>query len=395
MKAIRQPVAGLLLVACGWLASSGCTGSAGAAPDDASVASDRRASGAAVDDGATDAADAGPDAQGPLACSSGQSACSGACVDLMTDSLNCGRCGRDCRGGVCSGGTCGIAPVIVAQGQNRPIGIAVDPTGVYWTNYGNWGDASTGTEGTVMKVALAGGAPVTLATGQSGPAAIAVDSTSVYWSNDPLLFGARGQGAIMKMPLAGGPPVTLQAGVTPSAFAIDSRNLYFDDVVSVPLDGGPPVTLWPPYQSAYGVAVDSTNVYWSVWGFVTGTTSESSLIMKLPLEGGASPTSIATTCFVINGIVVDSTTVYWSTSGGTCGVDGGPFGFQVMKSPLDGGAPLGRCFRRRSCDGATVALERHEGGPVRRGLRLGGRFLSRRVRHGLRERDRRKLRCDR
>ena len=56
----------------------------------------------------------------------------------------------------------------------HPLGIAVDATSVYWTNYEG---------GTVQKVGLGGGTPVTLASGQATPYDIAVDATSVYWTN--------------------------------------------------------------------------------------------------------------------------------------------------------------------------------------------------------------------
>lgn len=36
----------------------------------------------------------------------GQAACSGSCVDLMMDKLNCGACGHPCAGGACSQGNC-------------------------------------------------------------------------------------------------------------------------------------------------------------------------------------------------------------------------------------------------------------------------------------------------
>jgi hypothetical protein len=74
-----------------------------------------------------------------------------------------------------SGGT----PTTLAPAQNRPWGVAVDATSVYWTTTGTHGSS----DGTVMKMPLSGGGPTTLATGQSAPMGIAVDATSVYWAN--------------------------------------------------------------------------------------------------------------------------------------------------------------------------------------------------------------------
>ena len=39
-------------------------------------------------------------------CGSGQTGCSGTCVDLTTNTLNCGTCGRSCSGQACCAGTC-------------------------------------------------------------------------------------------------------------------------------------------------------------------------------------------------------------------------------------------------------------------------------------------------
>jgi hypothetical protein len=40
-------------------------------------------------------------------CTNGLAMCGGKCTDLMTDSLNCGKCGTACSGTSCSEGTCG------------------------------------------------------------------------------------------------------------------------------------------------------------------------------------------------------------------------------------------------------------------------------------------------
>lgn len=74
---------------------------------------------ASVDDGsAADASDAGdggvtPDGGDAGPCSMGQSLCGASCVDLQSNAMNCGMCGRSCPSGTCSMGvcqaTCGLA----------------------------------------------------------------------------------------------------------------------------------------------------------------------------------------------------------------------------------------------------------------------------------------------
>ena len=63
------------------------------------------------------------------------------------------------------------APQEIARGQ-KPSGLAVDDSAVYWSDQ---------LGGTVAVVPIDGGASAPLATGEAQPAAIAVDSAYVYW----------------------------------------------------------------------------------------------------------------------------------------------------------------------------------------------------------------------
>src|ERR1700679_964936 len=64
--------------------------------------------------------------------------------------------------------------IVLATGQSKPYGLAIDATHVYWTNYG-----TTGADGQIMKVALEGcplPQPTVLASGQGEPTSVAVDA---------------------------------------------------------------------------------------------------------------------------------------------------------------------------------------------------------------------------
>jgi hypothetical protein len=102
----------------------------------------------------------------------------------------------------------------IAQGQNEPMGIAVDAVNVYWTD----------TNGTVMSYALDGGATATIAAGQSSPNSVAVDSTFIYWTDV-------GNGTVQEAPLNGsGPVVTLASAQTgASLIAVDQASVYWVD----------------------------------------------------------------------------------------------------------------------------------------------------------------------
>src|SRR5262245_23399284 len=69
-------------------------------------------------------------------------------ADLMSDGLNCGRCGRSCGGAACSMGRCPVTTLYLSQ---RPYGIAVQGKNVFWTSVGS------GLDGSVHKGTTTGG----------------------------------------------------------------------------------------------------------------------------------------------------------------------------------------------------------------------------------------------
>lgn len=182
---------------------------------------------------------------------------------------------------------------------NAALGIRVDSTNVYWIDLG----IPPNPNGAVKKVPTSGGATTVLASGLGGPAALAIDATSVYFT----LAGSLGK--IMKVPLAGGTPVTLCAQPATAAIEVDAHDVYWgdlalsDNVGKIPIGGGTTTSLATGLVT--GLALDSTNLYWSD-GNVKG-------LLKVPI-GGGTPSTIWTGSDAPFGLVVDATNLYWIDS---------------------------------------------------------------------------------
>lgn len=97
-----------------------------------------------------------------------------------------------------------------------------------------WADTS---DGSIHSMPIGGGAPTLLAQGQAKPVRIAMDSSYVYWSNN---LG----GAIMRTLKAGtGTPEVVAAAGSPYGIATDATSVYWVNATdgtirSAPTDGG-------------------------------------------------------------------------------------------------------------------------------------------------------------
>lgn len=268
-------------------------------------------------DGSRDGgADTGKPEGGPTegGCGSGETMCSGTCVDEKTNNAHCGGCGLKCSS-KCVAGEC-IETLASFGANDGPWVIAVDATSLYWTSQGKCGGEGGASTGTVMKMTLDGSGQTTLASGQDQPIAIAVDAKSVYWVNQ-----CAGKGAVLKESLSGGSPVTLATGLDrPANIALDATSVYFttaDAVLSIPLDGvvegGAPATLASGQGQSAGVGVEGTTVY-----FGGGTPPN----IKSVSSAGGKVTNLTpkTACGVIycasvGGLTTDPHDVYGSALG--------------------------------------------------------------------------------
>ena len=213
-----------------------------------------------------------------IQCGSVLQPCRGACIDVRSDRRNCGACGHDCQGGLCSDGSC--QPVTLASNQYAPCSIAVNTGAVYWANL----------NGRVMKCAKAGcnDQPTVLFSGLTNPL-LTVDDMNAY--------AAESQNPSRVVQCAiGGCTQPRQLAISPSA--------------------------------VFGIAVDSSNVYFTEGGF---RNPQGGTVAKCSISGCVHPTDVVTGLDVPFGIAVDSTSIYVANSSSSgvrpgalikCSVDG-------------------------------------------------------------------------
>jgi len=259
--------------------------------------------------------------------------CDATCVSLQQDAEHCGNCMTSCDpGAACVMGACGAAPVELTKGSGCGVmRLAIVGTDLYWT------EADTGA---VRTMPIGGGSPTDVATGQLKPLSIAADAGGIYWSNEG--DGTAGSSTVMKkaLPLAADPPVLLATGTATDpdspvikAIAVADSMLYYtlvhdvhaistDEAVTGDIIVGTATNLDLPDADKSagfpsGLAVDGTYVVW--------TTGERSAVERDDLlEGGDGYLELGESQgdMVWADVASDGTSAYWATAA------------NIMKSPL-------------------------------------------------------------
>jgi hypothetical protein len=200
----------------------------------------------------------------------------------------------------------------LATKQSTPTSITVGAIHVYWLS------------DSMFEVLKSGGAPKLLATGVGG--------TSLQVHGDALYYVGAAQSSIFAVPTAGGAAKSIASGANLRSLALDKSHLYFTScrtcagfVFADTLATNQVASLADSRCCPWGVAVDSSEVYWSE--------STGGAIVKEALAGGT-PTDVASVSGEAQGLTVDGSDVYWVQS--TDGADGG-----IWKAPKTktGGAP--------------------------------------------------------
>jgi hypothetical protein len=253
------------------------------------------------------------------------------------------------------GGKC--QPIDIATGQDKPWGIALTDTQVYWTNQG-----TTGASGTVRTRPKVGGTASTIASSQADPRGIGASAERVVWANHGI--GAT-VGNISRIDYAGGSTTAVvwtsnQSSaydllINPSSAywsrdaangSVETRKHGLATGLTVVVDQASPggiaidtdaFVYWTysngirrgkssiPYETIVTttdtpafVAVDATNVYWTS----TGAT------YRAAKQAGATAQVLSTSGSGGRGIVVEGGHVYW------CGADA------IWKVPVTGGTAV-------------------------------------------------------
>lgn len=189
--------------------------------------------------------------------------------------------------------------------------IAVDGSGIYWTDYSNAAITSGplgGGAATILWEPSVVGAP-----GHGVSSGAAVDDTNVYWTNS--------LGTIYTCPKSGcgaGPTTVASTSSYVTVIAVDTTNIYWTN--NNPFGAGviyqcaksgcgdTPIVLAEHINGARGLAIDSNNVYWveyfggTLWSCAIGGCNQSPTLLAAQL---ASPIAIA----------VDDKYVYWTEEG--------------------------------------------------------------------------------
>jgi len=293
----------------------------------------------------------------------GLAVCVGNCVDLQTDSTNCGSCGHDCQGSTCSSGFC--LPTVAASASSPIWGLAVTPDSLYWTQQGLGGAVAQKPFGSGTQIQ-------TVADGLADPRGIAVDTINAYWVGyadtsvqQIELIGTPGSQTIdwpLSPPDGGGGSYG-----QPIAVASDGQSVFWvtyqapGEILSLPI-GNPgaqaPHVIHSGDKNPIALAVDGANVYWADYGTPVMPDYNGCIYQIDKNSDNGNPPAIALThdCNEANpnGIAIDENNVYWVdhlnpgwvkmvpigggtvvTLAGNVTSEGGPYAIATLPSTMD------------------------------------------------------------
>jgi hypothetical protein len=208
---------------------------------------------------------------------------------------------------------------VLARGEQRPHGVAIDATGVTWTTRGRAAGGEVGGDyegGALRRIGKRGGAPRTLAGGLRDPIGVVEDGADAWVVCRGSAVGTYLDGALVSVPLAGGKAVTrIDELAEGAAVALDEQHAYVSvigdsSVRRVGLAGGASETIASEQDRVMAIAAARGRVVWARQGHGDGEGA----IVSSAATGGA-PTFVAKGLDQPVGVVVDGDTVVWLEDG--------------------------------------------------------------------------------
>jgi hypothetical protein len=190
------------------------------------------------------------------------------------------------------------------QGLGNPYAVAVDSGHIYWTSFGVNAIGRANLDGTEVEPEFIPNAP---------GYGIAVDAGHIYWTSPAETIGRANLDGT-------GVDNQFIEGVTgPRGILVDSAHVYWGEQIEVGeeefeatiaqanLAGGEVGVLVHPDTLVYGLAIDSTNLYWSLFsdGEIAQSDPTATSYNEGYIEGLSGP----------GGLALDSTHLYWSAQG--------------------------------------------------------------------------------
>jgi hypothetical protein len=199
-----------------------------------------------------------------------------------------------------------------------------------------------------------------LSSNETGAGAITVDANNVYWVTQWGVQDYPTSGDVRQIANTGGTPITvanqpLSGNSGLNGIAVDSSNVYWtyttefagSGIVKAPIGGGAPTTL-----STVGIGYSESNIAINGSGLYfynpsltnTGTTAG---IQRLSLDGQTltTITSWNTTNRALSDLVIDSSYVYWTDAESQ----------GVYRAPLAGGSPTALATGQQYVFGIAVS----------------------------------------
>jgi sugar lactone lactonase YvrE len=251
----------------------------------------------------------------------------------------------------------GDRPAILVK-VNRPSGIAVDRSDLYWADAGL---SRRSNDGAIGRVAKQGGPRIVMASSQAFPSGITVDSASVYWTNagaDESSPAGR-RGSLVKMTLKGGPPVVLASQLDlPFDPVVLGERIYWrttQSIMGMPTNGGRAEVMVSKARPHFLRATTSSEGT-LIWVNMSTDPLLSDGSIEMMSVGGSEHrvTRLVSGIALVDGLAADDKLVYWAASSG-----------DVFRLPAVGGevhkisADLGHVSQIAVDGGTLVVLDRN------------------------------------